>query len=191
MVGVVRSRLSSCYSLLLLLLGLGLLQPAVVQAAAVNFSFTGTINVADAGNAFGLNVSDTVTLTGTFDDSFYAGVGGGSVSFAQGTGNTLVVTLGSATLNQTMDRDYLIAAYPLMGLCDGSLEAFDMLTLAGTNGAAYDFDSMASSFGITDGGGKRVEGTWSTITCTPEPGSAVLMGSAVVLCALFRRRRNG
>ena len=186
---IVRGRLRDLF--VLMGFALGWLQVSSAHAAPVNFSFTGTVNLSTPGNAFGLNVSDIVTLTGTYDDSFYAGTGGGSVSFAQGTGNTLVITLGSATLNQSMDRDYLITAYPLVGLCDGSLEAFDMLTVSGTNGAVYDFDSLGSTFGITDGAGKRVEGVWDTITCVPEPGSGVMLGSALLLGAYFRRRWNG
>jgi len=78
-----------------------------------------------------------------------------------------------------------------VGLCDGSLEAFDMLTVSGTNGAVYDFDSLGSTFGITDGAGNRVEGVWDTITCVPEPGSGVMLGSALLFGAYFRRRWNG
>jgi len=44
-----------------------------VQAALVNFTLVATVVSADAGNGLGLNIGDSITVTGGFDDSTLSG----------------------------------------------------------------------------------------------------------------------
>ncbi len=55
------------------------------SAIPLNFSFYGTIDSAVTGNAFGLDVGDTVTVSGMFDSAVLTGSGFEVISFGAGT----------------------------------------------------------------------------------------------------------
>lgn len=166
--------------------------PVAVQAAPVNFSLAGSVTFADAGNGFGVSVGDSVSLTGTYDDSNYSGSGFGRVSFGEGTGNTLQISVGSVVLNEFNDVDFEDGDFPAIMFFDGSVVGTDIVMDLGVNGSPVNFNSNIVFEGI-DENGLVIEGKWDLAaiqTGVPEPGSLTLAGTAALACGFFARRRK-
>ncbi len=167
-----------------LMLGTG-----AAHAALVNFSLTGDVDAwADSGNSYGLNMGDTISATGMFDDSVLTG-GTGTVSFGSGSGNSLTLNVGNFTFAAADDVNYAIG-YPQMSLNVG---AFAGLNVSILFGAASSFDSLDVWFDASDDGGNLVSGTWTSFQMTPVPVPAAvwLLGSGLLgLAGAARSKRN-
>lgn len=166
-----------------------MLETGVAQAALVNFSLTGDVDAwADSGNSYGLNMGDTISATGTFDDGVLTG-GTGTVSFGSGSGNSLTLNVGSFTFTAVDDVNYA-TGYPQMSLNAG---AFDGLNVAISFGTSSSFDSLNTWFDAYDDGGNLVSGTWTSFQMTPVPVPAAvwLFGSGLLgLAGVARRKQN-
>lgn len=111
------------------------LAAAPAQAALVQFRIDGSATFADAGNAFGLDISDPVSITGSLDDSLIPVSGDGDVVFGDGSGNLLSVVIGLMTWTQAMDLDFAAGTGPLLQFLDGLLVGIFFSSDSGTNGA--------------------------------------------------------
>lgn len=136
---------------------------ASVQAAQVNFTLTGSVIYADAGNLFNLLGGDTVSVTGIFDDAVLTG-GTGTVSFASGSGNSFTVTAGDFTFSETDDISG--GVYPTLILNAGQFDDFNFLADIGTFGY---FDSQLGYFDGDDDAFGLVSGSWTSLSVTPVP----------------------
>jgi hypothetical protein len=158
------------------------------QAAMVNFTLTGTVVFADAGNLFGLNGGDAVSVVGSFDDSVLT-LGTGTVLFdAFNTGNTFNVTTGDFSFTEMNDIDYAIGGRPFLNLISGSLDNFDFLANIGAFGF---FDSQVGFFDGDDDNFGAISGTWDSfeMTVIPVPAAVWLLGSGLLgLVGIARRK---
>lgn len=168
-----------------LVLGMG-----VAQAAIVNFTLTGEVDAAaDSGNVFGLNMFDTITATGTFDDSVLT-AGTGMISFGSGSGNSLTLNVGSQSYTAADDTDYAVG-FPQITLNAGAFTGFSFATLFGTYGS---FDSQDYWFDGYDDNFNLVSGTWinfETAAVVPVPAAVWLFGSGLLgLVGVARRKQS-
>jgi hypothetical protein len=174
------------------------------SAIPLNFSFYGTIDSAVTGNAFGLDVGDTVTVSGMFDDDPLTGMGVEVISFGEGTGNMLQIAAGLITFNET---DTAGSGKPASFLVGGEfpilvtvLIQFDMLISdSGIAGGGFDAsyldgsDQFAGDFGIGPQGEPGIVGTWNldsfttTVKSLPEPGTLWMLLLGFGLVTFIRR----
>ncbi len=175
----------SCVTSLLLMFSLN-----SANAALVNYVITGDIVSGDdyAPNVFGLTSGDTITATGTFDDSVLV-AGSGVIDFSMGSGNTMTINVGTETFTAANDIDYGSGTGPSIELSSLSLYDFDFLAYAGTNGATVDFSSFFTTFDDFD----QMFGDWRTtveITAVPVPAAVWLFGSGLLALAGVARRKT-
>ncbi len=175
------------------LLALGLLgSSAITHAALVNYELTGTVDSwADSGNVFGLSLNDAISVSGTFDDSVLTG-GTGIVNFGSGSGNTMVMIVGSQTFSAGDDTNFLYG-YPQLSLNAGLFDGLNIEITFGTSSAFYSQDLWFDGYDdINDNFGNLVSGTWTDFQMTPVPVPAALwlFGSGLLgLVGLARRKK--
>lgn len=180
------------YSVLLALCFLG--SSAITHAALVNFELTGTVDLqADSGNVFDLSLTDTISVSGTFDDSILTG-GTGIVSFGSGSGNTMAMVVGSQTFSAGNDTNFL-SGYPQLSLNAGLFDGLNIEITFGDSSASafYSQDFWFDGYDdINDNLGNLVSGTWTDFQMTPVPVPAAvwLFGSGLLgLVGLARRKK--
>ncbi len=132
-----------------------------VQAALVNFTLIGNLVSADAGNDFGLSLSDSITVSGIFDDNGLTGVGSESIVFSASSGNNLGIAAGVMNFTQMDDVNYSLGSSPRLSFLDGSFNGFTFSTEFGTLGY---FTSVGLSFDSGDDNFNQnyVTGTWGS-----------------------------
>jgi len=161
------------------------------QAALVNFSLTGDVDFwADSPNDYGLDMGDTISVSGTFDDSALTG-GTGTISFGSGSGNTLTIMAGSMTFSETDDNQFA-SGYPRLSLLAGG---FDGLNYTADFGTISYFGSLGMAFDAYDEADNWVSGTWDaasfSMSAVPVPAAIWLFGSGVLgLVGMARRRQT-
>ena len=157
-------------------------------AMSVNFSFYGTIDSAVAGNVFGLDVGDTVTVSGMFDNVL-TGIGVEVISFGADTGNMVEIVAGSLTLNETDDARFDVGGeFPIIHISSlGSGLTVTQFDFVSVDPSVFDAsfphgsDQFAGDMGIGPEGEHGIVGTWNfdSFTTTPkslaEPGTLALL----------------
>lgn len=190
---------SLCRAVGLVVMGLySLSAGGLAEGAIQNVSVSGTILTADAGNLFGLNVGDPISLQATFDDT--TAIASGIIPFDASTTNLLSITLGAIQLNEVNDIDFYEAppAYPRLILCEDPLSIcttlpvvqIDFVGESGTNNSPVDYMPMSrTTFIAIDANGATITGEWTLSNC-PEPSTLILAGLAAVGIVVRRMRRG-
>jgi hypothetical protein len=169
-----------------------------VQAATVNFTVTGSVDSA-FGTTFGLNVGSTITASGTFDDSAIS-TSPYTVYFDLAhSGNTMTITAGSLTLNQTQDDSYASGGFPKIVFDNsGNFLGIDF-HVGFPDYSAFDSYSSnlpnPSTFILNDASFNTVSGTWTAssfaMTPVPVPAALWLFGSGLLgLVGLTKRKQK-
>ncbi len=180
--------LFSKWMLISLISGL-LIIPVQSQAAMVNFTLTGEIITADATNPFSLELSDSVTVSGTYDDN-PIGPGTLFIDFSTST-NNMGIQVGNTHYTDSMDELGGASLYFRDGVFDGlDYRAIDdSYTSWGVLG-----DTDPDGNVLPDFSGTGIEGNWVassfTVTPVPLPGAAWLFGSGLLLLLSQLSRRN-
>lgn len=173
---------------------------SAAHAAQWNFTLTGTVEYADAGNDYNLVDftqigNSTVTVTGVFDDGSLTN-GTGVVSFAPGNayGNTFTLTAGDITF--TPDEDITGGIYPIMTLASWALDTnANGLNLYATDSmTGATFNAYFGAFDGDDTGFNQIAGSWTTLSVTPVPEAStyamMLAGLGLVGCMGMARRKS-
>ena len=164
----------------------------LAEGAIQNVTISGSILTADAGNLFGLNVGDPISLQALFDDSVYTSFG--YIPFDSSTTNDFSMNLGLMQLSGANDIDFYdpYPAFPRLILCEDpllSVYRIDYFTTLGENGAPVDYMNISrTQFLAVDANGATITGEWVLSNC-PEPSTFVLAGMAVTGMVVRRRRR--
>jgi hypothetical protein len=164
---------------------------STAQATLVNFTLTGsvTFDLTFGGtNAFGLNDGDSVTATGSFDDSLIGGniiSGSGTIDVSAIT--NLVITVGSQTFTDLDDNGTGSLIIANGAAIDGIGSAG--FVYAGTNTNTNVFTSLASDDFV---GNSDVLGVWNSfaMTAVPVPAAVWLFGSGLIGLAGVARRKK-
>jgi len=160
------------------------------QASLVNFTFSGTVD-GSFGSPYGLTVGSIITASGVFDNTAMSS-SPYAVNFDQShSGNTLTITAGSLTLNQTQDDFYASGGSP-------RLEFNSLGGLIGFSFNSLPFSSGALAFYVEDPNINSATGSWNAASFTMTPVAAVpvpaaiwLLGSGLLgLAGVARRRKN-
>lgn len=171
------------------LLTIGLISTSgIAQAALVNFTLTGEVDAAaDANNSFGLNMNDTITVSGSFDDSVLS-AGTGTVSFSQGSGNSMTLEVGNFTFTEMDDTGYT-GSYPQLELISNAFESFDYETVFSSG--SY-FLSQGFVFDGEDDQLRLVSGSWTGFVMQPVPlpAGVWLLASGLLGLVVSARRRQ-
>lgn len=185
---------SLCRAVGLVVMGLySLSAGGLAEGAIQNVSVSGTILTADAGNLFGLNVGDPISLQATFDDT--TAIAPGIIPFDASTTNLLSITLGAIQLYELNDVGFLNSppGYPRLILCDDPLlpvVVIDYIAEYGTNGSPVDYMLMSRTrFMAIDANDATITGEWTLSNC-PEPSTLILAGMAAVGIVVRRMRRG-
>jgi hypothetical protein len=183
---------NSCRNVSLLLVGVySLALGSLAEGAIQNVTITGSVLTADAGNLFGLNVGDPISLQATFDDT--TAISPGIIPFNSSTTNLLTMTLGTIQLAEVNDIDYS-GSYPRLTLCDDPVLPVFMIdygAIFGENGALADYLQVTrTQFLAIDANGTMITGEWVLSNC-PEPSTVVLAGMALAGVVVRRVRRGG
>lgn len=180
--------LSSKWILISLISGL-LIIPAQSQAAMVNFTLTGEIITADANNPFSLDLNNSVTVSGTYDDS---PIGSGTIfiDFSTST-NNMLIQVGNTHYTDSMDVLGGASLYFRDGVFDGlDYRAFDDSYISW--GVLGDTDPDGNV--LPDFSGTGIEGNWVassfTVTPVPVPGAVWLFGTGLLLLSQLARRNK-
>lgn len=172
-----------------------MLSMSSTNAALVNYEIIGDVLSGDefGANAFGLTFGETITVTGTFDDSVLAG-GIGTVYFGLGSGNTMTLNVGTETFTASNDKNYLGGSNPYLTFDAASqLFDFDFLAQSGVNGAPANFNSSFMFFDDLGGAYGDLLGEWRanvTISPVPVPAAVWLFGSGLLGLAGIARRKS-
>ena len=161
---------------------------SVANAALVNFSLEGTVDLADSGNVFGLSSGNTVFASGTFDDSVLPGTGEVTIAL-DAVGNSLLLEIGTQTFTE-MDDSYYGTGFPNLVFTDG---IFTSLNFIGQVEAFGFFDSNLGFFEGEDDAFNLITGYWNTssftVTPVPVPAAVWLFGSGLLgLVGVARRK---
>ncbi|MDA3868505.1 MAG: VPLPA-CTERM sorting domain-containing protein [Gammaproteobacteria bacterium] len=164
------------------------------NAALINLTVNGTVD--GALNWGGLSAGNTITADLTLDTASYTGNGYETFYF---TGdNTLAITAGSFSFDQSMDS----ALNASIAFNDGVMVDFNFGALFGINGAPEEFDSaglyVLADRSVTIGNGNNKVTTdyllaahWeaATLTAVPVPAAVWLFGSGLLGLAGVARRK--
>ena len=166
-------------------------------AATVNLTLTGTVDTAI--NWGGLNATDPITADLVLDLDSIAYVGVGYETFFFTGANTIDITAGTHSFDESMDSDLNSS----ISFIDGELFDLNFGALFGVNGAAEEFDSFGlyvlADRSVTVGkGGNAVTtdytlgASWNVATLSPVPVPAALwlMGSGLIGLAGVARRKQ-
>lgn len=168
------------------------------QAIPLAFSVTGTVGIADPVNDFGLSSGDAVQLTGQFDSAALAGIGLEALSFGNGSGNQLMLTLGAITLQESDAVDF-DSIFPTLVFLNGVLTQVEFVTSIFFTDAAADLDSSGLDFTAVDPDGGFIDGSFDAGSFTtreignpsvPEPATLTLLGVAALAAGAVRRRAH-
>lgn len=195
--------------------GLSILLVGGVQAAQVNFSLTGTVTsttshcgtdgdgfdiYCERPNDFGLAAGDSITVSGTYDDSLLTGAGSEFVGFGDGTGNSMTLTIGASVYTQTSADGYVDGDWPRVLFSDGGF--------AGLGYTLYEWFAVYESYGMNFESWEQLDpyedpysgwafyGTWdaesfSATAAVPVPAAVWLFASGLIgLTAASRRKVN-
>ena len=155
------------------------------NAALIEFTLSGDVMGGDATNIFNLSAGDTITATGSFDDSLLSG-GTGAVT-------NLLITVGDLTFDNSMDAAGS-GEITLSG--SGALTDLTFEANEGQLGSLANFDSFLTSFtgsalSAAPGRLDLINGQWDTssFTVVPVPAAVWLFGSGLLgLVSLARRK---
>ena len=164
------------------------------NAALVDFTLIGNVETADAGNIFSLSAGNTITATGSIDDSLLAGGTSGLIT-------NLLITAGDLTFNESMD---LFGEAWIRLTANGDLYALTYQAEEDQLGSLARFHSSFDSFlgssisttpdefGLYPTLG--ITGHWDvssfTATVVPVPAAVWLFGSGLLgLVGVARRKK--
>lgn len=188
-----------------------LLTAGQATAAPVTLVFGGEITFASAGNPLGLTLASPVSGEVRFDDAGVAAVGLTRLVPDDAAFGGLDITIGSHSVNEVDDHLFATMSDTFPGLLfqDGIFVGFDFLQNDfACPGGVCDFGiGIASQFGaggtssapnafsfeLDDSGQAFVEGVFFVEKAqpqVPEPGTMILLGSALVGLGVMRRRRR-
>jgi len=164
---------------------------SAAQAAIVDFTLIGDVITGDFdGLTFGLNPGDTITVTGSFDDSVLTG-GTGTVVFDLAASNTFSIDFGGGLVYGVATDSNQVSS---ITLDNGSLVSFDYFAFAGRNGAPYSFDAsdqvLDPSLTVFSDRALLI-GQWRDIeiSAVPVPAALWLFGSGLLGLAGIARRK--
>lgn len=182
-----------CRSFGMLMVGLcSVSMGGLAEAAVQNVTVSGTILNADAGNLFGLNIGDPISLQAVFDDA--TAIAPGVIPFDLSTSNLMTITLGGIQLYESNDVEFFDPppAFPRLILCTDPLlpvYVIDYIAELGQNSAPVDYMVInRTQFLAVDSNGATVTGQWTLANC-PEPSTIVLAGLAALGIVVRRMRR--
>lgn len=170
-----------------------------VQAGIVDLTVFGETTGASNQNAFGLSAGDQVSIKATFDYSVLSGTGIESISFGQGTGNTLSLLMGDLTFNSNSPVGFGLS-FPMISFFDGIFTGIDYFSFSSLNGTpAVLFSHEHEWFNFyadKTGAPQGVNGDWDPSTQKiasadiPEPGPLALAGLGLLGAWVASRRRK-
>ncbi len=186
------------------------LNSSLARAGMVDLTLFGETTNTTEGNIFGLNVGDPVSLRATFDSTALSGTGFESITFTEGSGNSLNLFMGDLTFSAENDADYFIG-FPTINFIDGVFSGIDYMAYSGINGAPANLFSPGgldwSSFEISSNAPSKtlsaarsqqwISGIWDddTLTITsaadiPEPGPLALAAIGLLGAWIASRRKE-
>ncbi len=163
-----------------------------IQAAIINFTVTGNVDDSfTSTNDFGLNLGDTITASGTFDDSGLTGTGAEFVSFGSGSFNSMSLDVGNSSFVETDDNNYL-TGFPRLFFQDGVFDGinfntdFSIESYFQSSGTTKTFQGEDDNFGWF--GGSWDVSSYSA-SPVPVPAAVWLFGSGLLgLIGVARRK---
>ena len=105
-------------------LSIGFLMALPAQAVSVTTTVNGVVNIAQAGNPFGLSAGDSVTAEAVYDDAGIPDTGVVILNVDNDPAFSLTITFGSFMFEET-DVDLFGLGFPKLQFFNGSLQGFD------------------------------------------------------------------